>query len=117
MNKAALGLHAWGNVVPCCRDCNNKKQQTNWEKFLATQCSGIDFTKRKAKIASFVAEKKYDPNLNLHKFADNLYEDVGEVVMTLIRLRYKQAEDGIKAIVATKNLIDNSKESTALKAG
>jgi len=30
MNKAALGLHAWGNVEPCCRDCNNEKQQKDW---------------------------------------------------------------------------------------
>jgi hypothetical protein len=35
----------------------------------------------------------------LHEFADNLYEDVGEVTMTLIKLRYKQAEDGIKKLL------------------
>lgn len=110
MNKTALGLHAWGNVVPCCRDCNDKKQQINWEKFLSIKCSGTEFDKRKARINKFVAEKKYDPTLNLHKFAGNLYEDVGEVVMTLIRLRYKQAESEIKAIIATNNLIEASKE-------
>ena len=27
MNKISLGLHSWGNVVPCCNDCNNKKNQ------------------------------------------------------------------------------------------
>jgi 5-methylcytosine-specific restriction endonuclease McrA len=25
MNKSYLGLHAWGNVVPCCQSCNNEK--------------------------------------------------------------------------------------------
>ena len=40
-------------------------------------------------IWEFVESKSYDPNLNLHEFADNLYEEVGEVAMTLIDLRYK----------------------------
>ena len=26
MNKEQLGLHAWGNVVPCCKGCNNTKK-------------------------------------------------------------------------------------------
>ena len=30
MNKTSLGLHCWGNVVPCCKDCNNEKQQKPW---------------------------------------------------------------------------------------
>jgi len=42
---------------------------------------------------------KYDPNLDLHEYAGNLYEDVGEVSMTLINLRYKQAEEGIKKLL------------------
>jgi hypothetical protein len=40
----------------------------------------------------------YDPELNLHKYADSLYEDIGAVAMTLINLRYKQAEDAIKQL-------------------
>ena len=34
MNKAALGLHAWGNVVPCCQNCNNQKQQQSCMKIV-----------------------------------------------------------------------------------
>jgi 5-methylcytosine-specific restriction endonuclease McrA len=99
MNKAALGLHAWGNVVACCQGCNNEKQQTDWQDFLKKKASEQEFTKRRDRIEEFVAAKNYDPNLNLHEYADNLYEDIGAVAMTLINLRYKQAEDGIKQLL------------------
>jgi hypothetical protein len=98
MNKSALGLHAWGNVVPCCQSCNNEKQQKPWQQFLITK-SGSDAAIREKKINHFVASQNYDPTLNLHEFADNLYEDVGQVAMTLINLRYKQAQEGIKKLL------------------
>lgn len=99
MNKAALGLHAWGNVVPCCQACNNEKQQKGWKEFLASKADSSIAQSRLNKIESFVALKQYDPNLNLHEYADNLYEDVGAVAMTLIELRYKQAEAGISQLL------------------
>lgn len=100
MNKAKLGLHAWGNVVPCCKDCNNEKQQRPWQEFLNKK-AGADGLKRKEKIERFVSDKNYDPNLNLHDYADNLYADIGEVALTLIRLRYKQAEKAIEQLLET----------------
>ncbi len=103
MNKASLGLHAWGNVVPCCRPCNNEKQQRPWKEFLAEKAPEY-LEGRTAKIESFVAAKKYDPNLDLHEYADNLYQDVGEVALTLIQLRYKQAERRIQALLDLKDL-------------
>ena len=98
MNKSTLGLHAWGNVVPCCSPCNNEKQQKPWQNFLSIK-AGTEAASRKHRIEEFVASKNYDPSLNLHEYADNLYEDVGEVAMTLINLRYKQAQDGIKKLL------------------
>ena len=98
MNKTSLGLHAWGNVVPCCAPCNNEKQQKPWEEFIQIKAGNLA-NQRIDKIKSFVKLKNYDPNLNLHEFADNLYEDVGQVAMTLINLRYKQAQDGIKKLL------------------
>lgn len=105
MNKASLGLHAWGNVVPCCSPCNNQKQQKPWQDFIRLKAGDrvIDRTKR---IQEFVLFKKYDPALNLHEFADNLYEDVGEVAMTLINLRYGQAQDAIKRLL-TSSTVNN----------
>ena len=29
-NQTDLGLHAWGNIVPACRECNAKKQGRDW---------------------------------------------------------------------------------------
>lgn len=98
MNKSALGLHAWGNVVPCCSPCNNEKQQKPWREFIVDK-AGPTADERTQRIDSFVASKNYDPSLNLHEYADNLYEDVGQVAMTLINLRYKQAQDGIKKLL------------------
>ena len=50
MNKEHLGLHAWGNVVPCCKDCNNAKQHAGWSEFLATQAKGKTLEDRRNKI-------------------------------------------------------------------
>ena len=102
MNKAFLGLHAWGNVVPCCQPCNNEKQQRPWQEFLAEKASAEHAAIRAARILKFVEDKQYDPNLDLHEYADNLYQDVGEVALTLIRLRYKQAEQLIESLLGTK---------------
>jgi hypothetical protein len=55
--------------------------------------------RKEKKIKAFVKIMNYDPNLNLHKYADNLYHDIGEVAMTLIELRYKQAEEGINKLL------------------
>ncbi len=103
MNKDHLGLHAWGNVVPCCKDCNNAKQHASWSDFLAKQAKGNTYSDRRNKILSFVQDRRYDPNLQLSDYAGNLYEDVGEVAMTLIRLRYKQAEDAIRKLLANND--------------
>jgi 5-methylcytosine-specific restriction endonuclease McrA len=102
LNKEYLGLHAWGNVVPCCLDCNNEKQQRGWKNFLQEKCSGKIKSKRQKRIQDFVKSKKYDPKLDLHDSAGNLYQDVGAVVMTLIDLRYKQAAAAIQGIIDKK---------------
>ena len=98
MNKTSLGLHAWGNVVPCCSACNNEKQQKPWRDYLNTKAAELARV-RIERINKFVKSKNYDPNLDLHEYAGNLYEDVGQVAMTLIKLRYRQAQDGIKKLL------------------
>jgi len=98
MNKDSLGLHAWGNVVPSCKDCNNEKQQRPWQEFLKYKAAD-DAEIRRQRIDSFVVNMNYEPNLNLHEYADNLYSDIGEVAQTLIRLRYKQAEKAIQELM------------------
>lgn len=99
MNKEHLGLHAWGNVVPCCKDCNNSKNHASWEDFLRTQSRGQTFEDRRSRIQAFVLHYGYDPSLHLADYAGNLYEDVGSVAMTLIELRYKQAQVAITQLL------------------
>lgn len=89
-------------MVACCQACNNEKQQTGWQDFLKKKTDEVTLNLRREKIQQFVVLKNYDPNLNLHDYADNLYEDIGAVAMTLIHLRYKQAEDGIKQLLESK---------------
>ena len=97
LNRTALGLHAWGNLVACCRGCNKEKHFKDWQEFLRTK-AGAEFTPRRERILSLVAHYRYKPELGLHTIAQNLYEDVGEVGMTLLRLRFRQAQETIRAI-------------------
>jgi 5-methylcytosine-specific restriction endonuclease McrA len=34
INTPELGLHSWGNVVASCRECNGKKQGSDWREFI-----------------------------------------------------------------------------------
>jgi hypothetical protein len=100
MNKQSLGLHAWGNVVPTCGSCNSKKQQKDWEAYLSICCpDDVELeASRKAKLLRFMEHYEYEPNVELSAVAGNLYEDVGEVALTLINLRFKQAEAMLEKI-------------------
>ena len=98
-NKKALGRHAWGNVVPCCNNCNSEKQQQDWQIFLKSKAQGETYRKREKTIRQFVQDKEYDPNLNLEGYAGNLYEDVGAVAMALIELRLEQAKEAIQRLL------------------
>jgi HNH endonuclease len=98
LNRTALGLHAWGNLVACCRHCNKEKHFKNWLEFLGAK-AGDHFEARRDRIITFVDHYRYKPELGLHTIAQNLYQDVGEVSMTLLRLRFRQAQETIRAII------------------
>jgi hypothetical protein len=97
LNRTSLGLHAWGNVVSCCRHCNKEKHSKDWTSFLQFK-AGRQFISRRNRILKFVDFYGYRPELGLHTVAQNLYEDVGEVGMTLLRIRFRQAQEIIRAI-------------------
>jgi 5-methylcytosine-specific restriction endonuclease McrA len=95
MNKTGLGLHAWGNVVPACQDCNAKKQGREWHAYLV-QRAGIDASERYQRVTEFVLQYKYAPDLEqLRKKAEELYAEVGAVAMTLVNLKVKRVRDGM----------------------
>jgi hypothetical protein len=97
LNRTALGLHAWGNVVACCRHCNKQKHYKHWIDYLQLTAAK-SFLVRKGRIDEFVNHYRYRPELGLHTIAQNLYQDVGAVGMTLLRLRFEQAQDIIREI-------------------
>ncbi len=101
LNKESLGLHAWGNVVPCCRECNAVKHNENWGTFLRSR-SGRKYDVRLRRIRAFQRKYRYSPRLNIQTIASNLYQDVGEVAMTLVELRFKQAAKEIARITKVR---------------
>lgn len=84
LNKQSLGLHAWGNVVPTCIDCNAKKQGREWKDFIIGR-AGASAAGRHQRVKDFIAKYGYMPDTNhLREVADDLYAEVGSVALTLI---------------------------------
>jgi 5-methylcytosine-specific restriction endonuclease McrA len=91
MNKTDAGLHAWGNVVPSCDPCNAKKQGRDWREFMIER-AGEYAAERHARVKDFVLQYRYDPSLDLKSVAAELYEEVGNVSMTLIQTKIRRAQ-------------------------
>lgn len=89
MNKTSLGLHAWGNVVPACGPCNAKKQGGDWRDFII-QRAGAQAAERHARMRAFLDEYRYGPARDLREVAEELYEEVGNIAMTLIEAKIKR---------------------------
>ena len=90
MNKTALGLHAWGNVVPACQDCNAKKQGTEWHAYLVTR-AGSNASERYQRVQDFIKHHKYAPDSSdLRDTAEELYDEVGSIAMTLIEAKIRR---------------------------
>lgn len=89
-NKTELGLHAWGNIVPACRDCNAKKLGSDWRDFII-QRAGDDAVERHARMRAFLKEYAYSPSLDVREIAAELYEEVGQLSMSLIEMKIKRA--------------------------
>jgi hypothetical protein len=89
MNKTDLGLHAWGNVVPACHPCNAKKQGGDWRDFIIER-AGADAQERHTRVKAFRDEYKYAPSFDLVDTAEELYEEVGSIAMTLIGAKIKR---------------------------
>ena len=104
MNKDALGLHAWGNVVPACNACNKKNISELGPSICAHPVVAIKICLPcAATVLLRSSTDMLEPKLNLREIAGNLYEDVGAVTMTLVDLRFAQAETVISEIIkATK---------------
>lgn len=93
MNKTSLGLHAWGNVVPACQDCNAKKQGSEWHAYLVKR-AGANASERYERVTEFVRYYRYAPDFkDLAYVASELYDEVGAISMTLIASKVKRARE------------------------
>jgi hypothetical protein len=92
MNKSDLGLHAWGNIVPACQACNAPKQRADWRDFII-QRAGADAAERHARVRAFLDQYEYHPSFDLREIAEELYEEVGSIAMTLISAKVKRIRD------------------------
>jgi hypothetical protein len=93
MNKTSLGLHAWGNVVPACQDCNARKQGQQWHSYLVER-AGASAAERYKRVQEFVTNYGYEPDpADLRDTAEELYAEVGEIAMTLIRAKIKRVRE------------------------
>lgn len=93
MNKTSLGLHAWGNIVPACHECNAKKQGREWHDYLV-QRAGVNASERYKKVTDFVAQYQYAPKLtDLRDVAEELYAEVGLIAITLVSMKVKRVRD------------------------
>lgn len=79
MNRESVGLHAWGNVVPACKTCNDIKKGNPWHVH-----PQLDVHRREV-IASYIAEYGYAP-------------DVAELIVVLGKL-YDLADKQTRALV------------------
>lgn len=61
---------------------------------------------RRANIVRFMEHYRYEPRLELEDVAYNLYQDVGEVSMKLIELRFEQAERLLRTVHTRKEADD-----------
>lgn len=93
-NKTDLGLHAWGNIVPACRECNAKKQGSDWRDFIIQRAAEAA-PERHAKMRAFLLEYDYSPSLDLSAVAGELYDEVGEIAMTLIKAKIKRIRSAL----------------------
>jgi hypothetical protein len=69
MNRAAVGLHAWGNVAPACKACNDTKAGSHWRDH-----PHLNGTRRLA-IEDYIAAYRYEPDVSeLRVVLAKLYE-------------------------------------------
>jgi 5-methylcytosine-specific restriction endonuclease McrA len=91
INKSQLGLHAWGNIVPVCKDCNSKKADEDWKTYL-NEVSTVTAGARETRLKLFIRSYRYEPDLTpIGDAVEELYEESGEIIDKLIALKLSRA--------------------------
>jgi hypothetical protein len=92
LNQTGLGLHAWGNIVPSCAPCNAFKQGKPWHEVVAAR-AGDEAASHYKRITEFVSHYGYAPPYDLASATADLYAEVGEVAMALIKTKIRRTEE------------------------
>jgi 5-methylcytosine-specific restriction endonuclease McrA len=92
LNQTGLGLHAWGNIVPSCAQCNAFKQGRPWHEVVAARAGGAAAARYK-RITEFVSHYQYAPPYDLASATADLYAETGEVAMALIRTKIRRTKE------------------------
>jgi hypothetical protein len=85
MNKEQGGLHAWGNIVPSCKDCNGAKQGSDWISYIKSlKLQRNKEDSRIRRIRAYIFKYKYNINLqmsnNISALAATMYNDITKYV-------------------------------------
>lgn len=92
MNMTECGLHAWGNIVPSCRDCNREKHGQPWREYRTK----IE-KKYAKKIDAFCQEYQYDFDAaNFRQVVLALHKDVGKELSKRVWQSLQQVKEGMK---------------------
>ena len=91
LNQTALGLHAWGNIVPSCSPCNRLKRERRWQDFVQER-AGFSTAERIDRINEFVEHYRYAPPFDLRAATADLYVEVGNVAMALIQTKIERTK-------------------------
>ncbi|MFD2663060.1 HNH endonuclease [Paenibacillus thailandensis] len=98
MNKEQGGLHAWGNIVPSCKECNATKQGSDWIAYI--QSLYLDSNQEQSRvrrIKAFVRRYKYDLDENMSsdisKLATNLYISITKYVSDEISIKLLEGKN------------------------
>lgn len=90
INKQNLGEHRLGNLVPSCKECNNKKHHKHFKEFLADQ------PERLGKIQDYMTDKEYMPLADEEKseaiteILNMAHEEIGKLAERYIKIINKQ---------------------------
>jgi hypothetical protein len=83
INKTSLGEHRLGNLIPCCKKCNEDKNRDDFNTFLRDQ------PERAAKIEAYMASRNYTPlgdNRHIKMIVEQAHKEVAALASRYIAI-------------------------------
>lgn len=107
-NRQSGGLHAWGNVVPVCKSCNNAKRYCSWQTLVeGLALSDEQRARVHRRIEELAADYAYDPDVTaLLPILDQLYRLADQQTRGLVQF----------ALTATETHMGNLRKADPTRA-